>query len=49
MGHNADLARALAAKMPHGRAEIIPHAGHLAFLEEPEKFNKLMLDSLASK
>ena len=49
MGHNADLARALAAKMPHGRAEIIPHAGHLAFLEEPEKFNKLMLDFLASK
>jgi len=49
MGHNADLARALAAKMPHARSEIIPHAGHLAFLEEPEKFNKLMLDFLASK
>jgi pimeloyl-ACP methyl ester carboxylesterase len=49
MGHNADLARALAAKMPHGRAEIIPHAGHLAFLEKRETFDKLMLDFLASK
>ena len=49
MGHNADLARDLAAKMPHGRAEIIPNAGHLAFLEKPDQFDKLMLDFLATK
>jgi pimeloyl-ACP methyl ester carboxylesterase len=43
MGQNADLARALAAKMPNGRAEVIENAGHLVFLDAPAKFNELML------
>ncbi len=47
MGQNAELARALAAKMPDARAEVIPNTGHLAFLEAPEKFNELMLAFLA--
>ena len=47
MGHNAELAQALAAKMPDARAEVIPDAGHLVFLDAPAKFNELMLGFLA--
>jgi pimeloyl-ACP methyl ester carboxylesterase len=47
MGQNADLARALAAKMPNARAEVIQNAGHLVFLDAPAKFNELMLAFLA--
>ena len=43
MGQNADLARALVAKMPNARAEVIENAGHLVFLDAPAKFNELML------
>jgi pimeloyl-ACP methyl ester carboxylesterase len=47
MGQNAELAEALAAKMPNASAEVIPNAGHLVFLEEPVRFNELMLGFLA--
>jgi pimeloyl-ACP methyl ester carboxylesterase len=47
MGQNAELAKALAAKMPNAGAEVIPNTGHLVFLEAPEKFNELMLAFLA--
>ncbi|MES2602531.1 MAG: alpha/beta hydrolase [Pseudomonadota bacterium] len=47
MGHNADLAKALAAKMPNAKAEVIPNVGHLVFLEAEMKFNDLMLGFLA--
>jgi len=47
MGHNAELATALAAKMPNASTEVIPNAGHLVFLETREKFNQLMLTFLA--
>ena len=47
MGQNADLAKALAAKMPNARAEVIPNAGHLVFLDAPQKFNELMFAFLA--
>ena len=49
MGQNADLAKALAAKMPDGRAEVIPNTGHLVFLEAPQRFNELMLAFLGSR
>ena len=48
MGQNADLAKTLAAKMPRGRAEVIPDTGHLVFLEAPAKYNELLLGFLAS-
>jgi pimeloyl-ACP methyl ester carboxylesterase len=44
LGQNAELARALAAKMPQARAEVVPGAGHLVFLEAPVAFDKAMLD-----
>lgn len=46
MGQNAELAKALAAKMPNARAEIIPDTGHLVFLEAPEKYRELVLGFL---
>jgi pimeloyl-ACP methyl ester carboxylesterase len=48
MGHNAELATALAARMANARAEVIPDTGHLAFLEAPARFNELMLGFLNS-
>jgi pimeloyl-ACP methyl ester carboxylesterase len=47
MGQNADLAKALAAKMPNAQADVIPNAGHLVFLDASAKFNELMLAFLA--
>jgi pimeloyl-ACP methyl ester carboxylesterase len=49
MGHNADLARALAASMPNGKAEVIAGVGHLVFLEARARFDELMLGFLAGK
>jgi pimeloyl-ACP methyl ester carboxylesterase len=49
MGQNADLAKALAAKMPNAKAEVLPDAGHIVFLDAPAKFNELMLGFLAAK
>jgi pimeloyl-ACP methyl ester carboxylesterase len=46
MGENAELAKALAAKMPNARAEVIPDTGHLVFLEAPEKYKDLVLGFL---
>ncbi|WP_024508991.1 alpha/beta hydrolase [Bradyrhizobium sp. ARR65] len=46
MGHNAELAQALAAKMPNARAEVIPNTGHLVFLEAPQKYDELVLGFL---
>src|SRR6202045_4469969 len=43
MGQNAELAKALAARMTNARAEGIPDAGHLVFLEKPQAFNELVL------
>jgi pimeloyl-ACP methyl ester carboxylesterase len=49
MGQNAELAKALAAKMPNGRAEVIPDTGHLVFLEAPARYNELLLDFLGTR
>jgi pimeloyl-ACP methyl ester carboxylesterase len=43
MGHNAELAKQLASQMQSGHAEVIENAGHLVFLDEPARFNELML------
>ena len=40
---NADLAQALAARMPHTRVEVFEGIGHLPHLEAPERFNELLL------
>jgi pimeloyl-ACP methyl ester carboxylesterase len=49
MGQNAELAKALAAKMPDARAEVLANAGHLVFLDAPQKFDELMLAFLGSR
>jgi pimeloyl-ACP methyl ester carboxylesterase len=48
MGHNAELAQALASAMPRAQAEVIPNTGHLVFLEAPNRYNELVLRFLAS-
>ncbi|WP_342151372.1 alpha/beta hydrolase [Methylorubrum sp. SB2] len=46
MGDNTGHARALAARMPNGRAEVINNVGHLVHMEATSMFNGLMLDFL---
>jgi len=43
MGHNAELAKGLAAKMPDGQVELFEGTGHLVHLEQPERFNDVVL------
>jgi pimeloyl-ACP methyl ester carboxylesterase len=47
MGQNAELAKALAAGMANGRAEVVANTGHLVFLEAPAKYSELLLGFLA--
>lgn len=35
-------ARKLAATVPHGRVEVVPHAGHSVHQERPEAFSRLL-------
>jgi pimeloyl-ACP methyl ester carboxylesterase len=49
MGQNAELAKALAARMANARAEVIPDTGHLVFLEARQKFDELMLAFLGAR
>ena len=46
MGDNTGHARALAARMPNGRAEVIANVGHLVHMEATDMFNGLVLDFL---
>jgi pimeloyl-ACP methyl ester carboxylesterase len=46
MGQNAAHARALAAQMADGRAEVVEGVGHLVHMEATERFNELTLDFL---
>jgi pimeloyl-ACP methyl ester carboxylesterase len=41
-----DEARAMAQAIPGARLEIIPGAGHLINLEQPERFNRAFVDFL---
>ena len=49
MGQNADLAKALAARMPNAKVDVLPNAGHLVMLDAEPRFNALMLEFLATK
>ncbi len=42
-----DRSRALAARIPHAELVVIPDAGHLHPIEQPEAFNRAMLAFLA--
>jgi len=41
-----DVGHAMQAKIPDAQLVIIPTAGHLSNIEQPEVFNKAMLDFL---
>ena len=42
-----DEARNLAALAPHGRAEVVPDAGHVVSRDRPEAFNALLREFLS--
>ncbi|MBD8907460.1 alpha/beta fold hydrolase [Methylorubrum zatmanii] len=46
MGDNTGHARALAGRMPNGKAEVINNVGHLVHMEATEMFNTLTLEFL---
>jgi pimeloyl-ACP methyl ester carboxylesterase len=46
MGHNVELARELAAKMPKASVEVFEGVGHLIHLEAPQRFNRSVLSFL---
>ncbi|MCW5876195.1 MAG: alpha/beta fold hydrolase [Anaerolineales bacterium] len=41
-------AEAMAAALPHARLELLEGAGHVPNLEQPERFNQVVLDFLAN-
>lgn len=47
MGQNAELATSLASRMRDARAEVIANAGHLVFLDAPDKYDTLLKDFLS--
>jgi pimeloyl-ACP methyl ester carboxylesterase len=46
MGDNANLARALAAKMPDGRTLVFEGIGHLVHMEATDRFNAVTIEFL---
>lgn len=44
----AEQARQLAAGLPHATYHLIPEAGHMANLEQPDEVNRRLLDFLAA-
>ncbi|MFQ5872392.1 MAG: 2-succinyl-6-hydroxy-2,4-cyclohexadiene-1-carboxylate synthase [Dehalococcoidia bacterium] len=45
-GKFCDLARSMNAAVPNGRLAVIPEAGHAVHLEQPDRFNSIVLDFL---
>ncbi len=43
----ADIATAMAARMPAARLAIVPDAGHAVHLEQPQEFDRLVVDFLS--
>ncbi len=48
MGRNAENARALAARMPNGQAEVFEGVGHLVHMEATDRFNTRVVGFLDS-
>jgi len=47
MGHNADLAQALAARMPNAKVKVFEGVGHLGHLEATQSFDETLLSFLS--
>jgi len=48
-GRYPDLARRLARAVPHGRAEVVPGAGHAVHLEQPDQVARLLRSHLSTR
>jgi pimeloyl-ACP methyl ester carboxylesterase len=44
-----DVARRMAARIPGAECTIVPATGHLLMLEQPERFNAVLLDFVARR
>ncbi|MHB8285516.1 MAG: alpha/beta fold hydrolase [Caulobacteraceae bacterium] len=47
LGHYPDLAKAAAARIPDARLVEYPDLGHASFIQDPQRFNKTLLDGIA--
>jgi pimeloyl-ACP methyl ester carboxylesterase len=47
LGHYPELAKAAAARIPGARLVEYPDLGHASFIQDPQRFNKTLLDGLA--
>jgi 2-succinyl-6-hydroxy-2,4-cyclohexadiene-1-carboxylate synthase len=43
------LARAMSARLPQAQLAIVPAAGHTVHLEQPQEFDRLVLDFLSDR
>lgn len=48
VGHYSELAKAAAARIPGARMVEYPDLGHASFIQDPQRFNKTLLDGLAA-
>jgi pimeloyl-ACP methyl ester carboxylesterase len=46
MGHPTDLARELVKQVPHGQIVVVPRAGHIPHVEQPQEFRASVLKFL---
>jgi len=46
MGHFPQLAEAAVREIPHGKLVVVPNAGHVPHLEQPNTFNQAVLNFL---
>jgi pimeloyl-ACP methyl ester carboxylesterase len=49
MGHVVELAKDAVRETPHGKLLIIPEAGHIPHLEQPEKFRQALFSFLSER
>ena len=43
------ISRMIAAELPNSRLVVIPESGHSTYWEQPELFNRTMLDFIGGK
>jgi pimeloyl-ACP methyl ester carboxylesterase len=47
-GNNADMSAAIAAEIPNARLTILKGLRHMAMMEDPDRFNQVLVDFLAT-
>jgi pimeloyl-ACP methyl ester carboxylesterase len=47
-GNNADMSATIAAEIPNARLTILDGLRHMAMMEDPDRFNQVLVDFLAT-